>query len=305
MVKQRTALLYGVMVAVLVTPSLAFAEDAPALDPSFLDKILKPEQLLSILAILATAVIGSRLSGAFLDGLGERFTARRLLLKKLASLTRFLVYIVAATFIVFGVVDPDKDTLLAMSATLALTIGLALKDLASSIIAGVIILLDSPFQVGDRVQYDSTYGEVVEIGLRTVKINTLDDNLVSIPNNKFLTDVVASSNAGELDMMVVIDFFIGLSDDHNLATRLVFEATASSRFVFLKKPITVLIEDKVIGGVYATRVRSKFYVADTRYETAIRSDITTRVKRAFQEHCITPPFSIHNIRRLPDEETRT
>ena len=42
------------------------------------------------------------------------------------------------------------------------------SNLCLAVIAGVIILMDSPFQVGDRAQFGSTYGEVVEIGLRTV-----------------------------------------------------------------------------------------------------------------------------------------
>ena len=203
--------------------------------------------------------------------------------------------------ILLGVIRPERETLLALSATLAVTIGLALKDLTSSIIAGVIILVDSPFQVGDRVQYDDTYGEVVEIGLRTVKINTLDDNLVSIPNNKFLTDAVASSNAGNLDMMVVMDFHVGVTSDHELARQLVFEATATSRYAFLKKPITVTVEDVSVEGIYATRIRSRFYVADTRYELDVRSDVASRVKRAFHDHDVNPPHMLETGLRIVPE----
>ena len=48
------------------------------------------------------------------------------------------------------------------------------------------------FAVGDRVEFSGTYGEVVEMGLRSVRIATLDDNLVSIPNNMFLGAAVAT-----------------------------------------------------------------------------------------------------------------
>ena len=38
-------------------------------------------------------------------------------------------------------------------------------------------------------------------------MTTLDDNLVTIPNSKFITDAVSSGNAGELDMMIVVKFY--------------------------------------------------------------------------------------------------
>ncbi|MEL6177540.1 MAG: mechanosensitive ion channel family protein, partial [Myxococcota bacterium] len=134
--------------------------------------------------------------------------------------------------------------------------------------------------------------------LRTVKINTLDDDVVSIPNNKFLTDAVSSSNAGELDMMIVLDFHVGVTADHELARQLVFEAAATSRYAFLKKPILVTVEDVSVGGIYATQIRARFYVADTRYELEIRSDVASRVKQAFHDHGVHPPNLLETGLRL-------
>ena len=281
----------------LLSPSLAAAQE---IDPEAIGQLLDPGKIATSLLIMAVAYILSGLTTAGFDNLGERLAARRLLLKRFASLTRFAIYISAATIIVVGVLKPDQQTLLTLSATLAVAVGLALKDLTGSIIAGVIVLLDSPFQVGDRVQFGDTYGEVVEIGLRTVKINTLDDNLVSIPNNKFLTDAVASSNAGALDMMVVLDFLIGVDDDHDTARRIVEEATLTSKFVYLRKPVAVHVLDVRLDNTVATRIQSKFYVSDTRYETSIKTDITQRVKRTFARLGIGSPFLQHR----PIDRTR-
>jgi small-conductance mechanosensitive channel len=263
---------------------------AQELDPKAVGELLNLNKILTSLVILAVAFVIARVASGALDNLGSQLAARKLLLKKVASLVRFSIYILAALIIIMGVLQPDRETLFALSAALAVTIGLALKDLTGSIIAGMIVLVDSPFQVGDRVQFGDTYGEVVEIGLRTVKINTLDDNLVSIPNNKFLTDAVASSNAGALDMMIVMDFFIGVDEDYKQARAIVEEATLISRFVFLKKPIVVHVHDVLVGDSYGTRIRSKFYVSDTSYETAIKTDITQNVKEAFREAGIRSPY---------------
>ena len=106
--------------------------------------------------------------------------------------------------------------------------GFAFKDLVASLVAGVTIMVDRPFQVGDRISFGGFYGEVQEMGIRSVKLVTLDDNLVTIPNNRFLTDAVSCANAGALDMMVQLDFFIGVDQDVPQARRLVIEAITSA-----------------------------------------------------------------------------
>ncbi len=103
--------------------------------------------------------------------------------------------------------------LLALGGGAAVAIGFSLKDLVASLFAGIILLFDRPFQVGDRVTFGNTYGEITSIGLRAVRLQTLDDNLVTIPNSRFIVDPVASGNAGELDMMVVMPFHLALNAD--------------------------------------------------------------------------------------------
>ena len=44
------------------------------------------------------------------------------------------------------------------------------KDLVASLMSGIILLFDRPFQVGDRISFDGVYGEILEIGLRGVQI---------------------------------------------------------------------------------------------------------------------------------------
>ncbi|MCA9612897.1 MAG: mechanosensitive ion channel family protein, partial [Myxococcales bacterium] len=137
------------------------------------------------------------------------------------------------------------------------------------------------------------YGEVVEIGLRTVRLVTLDDSLVTIPNNKFLTDPVSSGNAGALDMLVQIDFHVGADQDLTLAKRLVGEALTASRFAYLSKPSVVVVSPVVLGSVAAIRLRAKVYVLDVKYEKALETDVTEQIVAAFARHRILPPALLH------------
>lgn len=247
------------------------------------------ERLPLALLVLAAGLFGLRLVGGFLDDLGERITDRRLLFKKSKALIRFVTYIVLFVATASSVLDLRSEAVYAVAGTVGLALGFAFKDLAASLMAGVILLVDEPFQVGDRISFDGYYGEVTEIGLRSVRIATLDDNLVTIPNNKFLTDSVASANAGALDAMVVVKFHIGANEDFQRARRLVAEATATSRYVYLRKPLVTLVEDGFIDRHFVTTIVVKAYVFDVRYEKQFGTDVTERVKLAFAGAGIRTP----------------
>jgi small-conductance mechanosensitive channel len=237
------------------------------------------------LLILVAGLVVTRLLTGFLDDLGERWSDRRLLLKKITALARFTVYLGLFGATLSSVLVLESEALLAVAGSIGVAVGFAFKDLLASLMAGIILLFDRPFQVGDRVEFGGSYGEVKEIGLRTVRLVTLDDNLVSIPNHRFLNDAVACANAGELDQMCVLDFWLGCSEDFGLAKRLVYEAAATSRYVYLAKPIHVNVREQPTGtgtDGYAIRITVKAYVLDGRYETAFGTDITERAKRAFR-----------------------
>jgi small-conductance mechanosensitive channel len=105
------------------------------------------------------------------------------------------VYIATASVVVALSVRLDDTAVTLLGGTLAVAIGFAMRDLVASVIAGVIIMLDRPFQVGARVEYAGTYGDIVAIGLRSVRMYTLDENTVTIPNNKMLTEITSSADS--------------------------------------------------------------------------------------------------------------
>ncbi len=248
-------------------------------------------KIVKSIGVIVVAYLVNRFAIAFFDRLGEGNARRRLFMKKVSSFTRIGIFLLGGYIVVITFIEGHENALIGLGGTVALATGFALKDTASSIMAGILILIDQPFQVGDRVQFQDTYGEVKEIGLRSVRIVTLDDNEVSIPNNKFLTEAVSSGNSGALDMMVVMKFYIAVTEDFSLAKRIVYEAAITSKFVFLKKPVAMVVKEQVEGPAFCTLIQCKAYVIDVRYETAFVTDVTERVKRAFREHRIQHPYA--------------
>lgn len=241
------------------------------------------------IGVIVAAFIVGRLASQSLNALGERIARRRLFFKQVSAVTRFVVLIAATAIVLSSLFHFSSEALLAVGGSAAVAIGFAFKDLTASLMAGLILLFDRPFQVGDRIEFDGTYGEVIEIGLRTVRINTLDDNLVSVPNHRFLNDAVSCANSGSLHQMCVFPFWVGCNENIDAAKRIVYEATASSRYVFIDKPITVSVrEGPVPNGAerFAVELKVKAYVFDGRYETAFATDVTERVKTAFHSRGI-------------------
>jgi len=226
-----------------------------------------------------------KVSGSLMD----KVPARRFLILQITTLVGFLIYTLGTGALIVGVLNPPREFMLAAAGSIAVALGFALKDVAASLVAGLLLLFDRPFQVGDRISFDDTYGEIVSIGLRAVRVQTLDDNLVTIPNSRFITDVVASGNAGELDMMVVTDFHVGLDSDLEEARNIIEEVIVTSRYAYLKKPVTFTIEEVPLAEYLAIRLRSKSYVLDVRYETAFKSDVVLRVTTLFRERGVTRP----------------
>lgn len=256
-------------------------------------QFVRPGGALPALLVLAVAWFAARIVSNVFERLGARFTEHRLTLHQIKAILRLVLYLAAIGAALGLVFQLSDQALLALGGTIAVAVGISLRDLVASIIAGITILIDKPFQVGDRITYAGTYGEVVEIGLRTVRVVTLDDNLVTIPNNKFLSDVVASGNAGALDMLVQMDFFVGIDQEVSVAKRIVGEALASSRFTYLKKPWTIVVSEVQQNDFIAVRLRAKVYVLDVRYEKALETDVTERVLDAFRKAKVRGPAVLH------------
>ncbi|MCH9686779.1 MAG: mechanosensitive ion channel family protein [Deltaproteobacteria bacterium] len=246
----------------------------------------------SILVILGAWIV-LRLMNDFVERISQQFATRRLLLQKLATFTQFVIYVGTGLTVIMLSFRIDERVLAVIGGTIAVSVGFAIKDLVASFIAGIMIMLDRPFQVGDRVSFGGEYGDITSIGLRSVRMQTLDDNTVTIPNNKFLSDITSNGNYGALDMQVAMTFDIGVDQDVTQAREIVTEAAVSSRFVHLPKPIVVHVEQVILETYVTMRLKLKAYVLDTKHEKSFQTDVNLRVFEAFAARGILPPAMLH------------
>jgi small-conductance mechanosensitive channel len=224
-----------------------------------------------------------------LDTMAERTAARRLFFKKLIPVVRLVIWTAVAYYIITSVFNVDRTGLLAATAALGVGIGFAAQGILRNLFGGLIIIFDQPFQVGDKIRVGGTYGEVVSIGMRATRIVTPDDNLVSVPNAQVVEDQVANANAGALDCQVIVDLYLPGWVDATKAKAIAYAAAASSRYVYLEKPIVVNVKDE-FKETFLTHLVVKAYVVDARYEFALASDVTETAKAEFLKEGMLQPL---------------
>lgn len=227
----------------------------------------------TILVFLMAFVL-IRYIGSSMELIAERWPHQRLTIKGLIPVFTILSWIFVVYFIIAGIISPPVETLIAVSASAGIAVGFASQDILKNIFGGVMILFDRPFQVGDKIEVGNYYGEVVQIGLRTVRILTPDDSQVSIPNGEIMNQSVSNANSGESNCQVVAEIYLPPDIDLIQTKKIAYRAAAVSQFVYLNKPIIIILKNEVHQGRSLLKMRLKAYVLDIRYEFPFASEMT-------------------------------
>lgn len=220
---------------------------------------------------------------------------RRLQVKQFLPFLRMMVLTITIVFLMNLFLHLSRDNLFAVTGTIAVALGFAFKDYASSIVAGIIGLFEAPYRLGDRVQLGDNYGEVVTYGLRGIRLRTPEDNIVTIPHNKIWTDSISNANMGALEAQVVTHFYLHHSVDVELVKKILYRIAHTSKYTHLKLPILVWVEETRWG----TRFQLKSYPLDARDEFIYKTDLTTRAKQVFAKYNLPYPRYLNR----EDEDT--
>ncbi|MDO9549843.1 MAG: mechanosensitive ion channel [Methanoregula sp.] len=250
-------------------------------------KTIDANLILYILSVVIIAYVLSYLLSFILIHVSERIGWYRTSVTMTIPLLKLLVYLVALYYIILAVIEPSLTQMIAFSGLFGAAIGFGLKDLFSDIVGGVVIIFEKPYQIGDKVTIGDKYGEVKDIGIRSTRIQTPADELVSVPNTTIFSQSVTSGNAGDLAMMIVIDLYLHPDSDAEKAMKILKEALITSKYVIISKkyPYTVLFED----FPFYKRVRAKGYVNDLRLEFEFKSEVTRRAWAEYNKAGIRPP----------------
>ncbi|MGK7922180.1 MAG: mechanosensitive ion channel family protein [Trichodesmium sp.] len=223
---------------------------------------------------------------SFSKWLSERVPLKfRTTAKQSAPFLQAFILLITITYILSLFLKLSTENLLAITGTIAVALGFAFKDYASSLIAGVVALFEIPYRVGDRVKIGDNYGEIVSYDLRGIRIQTVEDNRIFIPHNKIWNEPISNANNGALEAQVTTNFYLAHGVDAELVMKILYLAAFTSKYTQLNLPIRVLIEEQPWG----TQFKLKSYPIDARDEHIYKTDLVRRVKQAFLKHNLAYP----------------
>lgn len=198
--------------------------------------------------------------------------------------TAIFAVALAATVAGFGTVLAAFATL---GGALTLAVGFAARDLIANFVAGIFIVKDKPFTVGDWIEWDGNDGVVREIHMRVSKLDTFDNQRVTVPNSD-LANAVIVNNAANDRRRVSVDFHIGYDEEIDKARTAIVEAGDSIDGVLKDPeptaPVTELGESAVIlsGRLWIDPSESSY--------GAITAQFVEGVKKRFDAEGIDIPY---------------
>ncbi len=215
-------------------------------------------------------------------------------------LARFSGFIIIATAIIIALDSLGVNVMpfIAGAGVAGIAIGFAAKDTLSNLIAGILLIIDRPFEIGDRIEVwtapagTSTWGDVTDIGLRATKIKTTDNIVIIIPNNEImLRDIINYTTISE-QIRVRVNIGIAYDADMQLAKDIILKVADSAQWVAKQPTPKVVVRH---FGESAVDLQLRVWIDDARQRMNTISYITDRVKSAFDEQGVEIPYPKRDI----------
>ncbi len=248
--------------------------------------------LLAALVIFVAGIYGAGLLTKLVRRTMERRKADRELTLFFVQVTRWTV-IVLVLVVSLEHIGFDLTAFLAGLGILGFTIGFALQDVSKNFFAGLLLLLEQPFNIGDVIEVSGFIGEVADIQLRATELYTFDGQNVIIPNaDVFISPI---KNYSLFDKRR-IELKGGVSYDSDLekARQVAVEAISKVDGV-MDDPAPRLVFDNFGGSTVDFTLYYWVDLANADYQESIDSGFLY-IKQAFEEHQIEMPFPTQEIR---------
>lgn len=204
----------------------------------------------------------------------------------------------AAAVIALDLLGVNVMPFIAGAGVAGVAIGFAAKDTLSNLIAGVLLIVDRPFEIGDRIEVwdaprdSATWGDVIDIGLRATKIRTTDNIVIVIPNNKIMTRDIINYTLISKRIRVRINVGIAYDADLQKAREILVELAQTIEWVSETPRPKVVVRN---FGDSSVDLQLRVWIENARRRMDTISAITDKIKSAFDEGGIEIPFPKRDI----------
>ena len=233
--------------------------------------------ILTALAIFLVSIYAARLLSRVLTRIMERRRTQ-------ASVANLIVQVTRWALITVGVIAAlqqffNVTAFLTGLGIIGFTVGFALQDVMKNFAAGMILLLQEPFEVGDTISVADFDGTITTIDLRTTEMKTLDGRIVILPNATILSSPIINYTRAER-RRVELPIAVSYDADPGTTRRIILDAIQGVQGFVTEPPPTVFFQ--AFSGP-AIDLTAYFWI-DTAHTNppAAKDAALTRIKAGLQ-----------------------
>ena len=257
---------------------------------AFLENL--PSYIVALVILILSVYISRWVKMLVVKGLKARDTDSELVLL-LGRLTQW-------TIVIFGIVlglqqtGTDVSALVTGLGVLGVTIGFALQDVAQNFVAGILLLIQQPFDIGDAIEVAGYSGTVKTVDIRATEILTFDGLMVTIPNGDVFTSTLTNYTRNPI-RRISLDLGVDYESDLKFVEKVCKDTIQGISEVSKEKDITVVFHTFASSTINLT----VFFWVDTREYGYF--DVQTKgvmeIKKAFEQNKINMPYPIQMVLR--------
>lgn len=215
--------------------------------------------------------------------------------------TKVVIWVIIVLFI-FNEFNIDLKGILAGIGIAGVALGFAVKDSLANIFGGVSLLLDKAIKVGDVVQIDSgEKGIVTDVGLRSTRIRTWDNELILVPNGSLANAKLINERLPDLKLRLVIQFGVDYGTKHETVRRLVLKEIKKIKGVLKTPTPRVRFIDM---GDSALLFKAYLWIQDPDIKMNVREQAVSNIYDILNRHRIGIPYPTRTVHIVQEKKTR-
>lgn len=206
--------------------------------------------------------------------------------------SRLFVSFIGIIF-VLGVWGIQVGPLLASLGIAGLAVAFALQSTLGNIFGGISLIVDRSITVNDFIKLDdNTQGFVVDIGLRSTKIRSIDGDLIIMPNGKLADSKIYNYHKPMPTTRVTVDFRVEYGSDADKVKKIVLNELNSIKAI-LKEPAPQVLFDELED--FALRFKAYFWVSSIEKKAEAKEAAITAIYNALNKNKIGIPFPTRTV----------
>lgn len=214
------------------------------------------------------------------------------LIKLLHKVTKMLVLVIGIMFLldVWGV---NITPLLASLGVAGIAVAFAMQSTLANIFGGMSLIMDRSLKVGDVVELDAdTIGNVLDIGIRSTKIRTFDNELIIVPNGKLADMRIKNYVQPDESARLVVQFSVAYGSNVDKVKKLILsEIKKIDEIVNDPEPFIRFIE----MGESALNFKAYMWLENYKHRFAVKDVVNTKIYNALNKAGIEIPFPQMNV----------